>query len=741
MPRPLALILVAFGLLAGLYSVTTPAFETPDEIWHFAYVHHLRTQGSLPVSQPDTPGLWRQQGVQAPGYYLLAALVTAWVDVDDFPAIYARANPHAALGRPDAPTNRNYLIHHFDQEGFPWQGTFLALHLARFLSVVLAGVTLWAVHGTLTPFVGPGRALGATALLAATPQFLFIGAAASNDNAIQAGAALVLWQVTRTLTGPREAWHAPGPWLRLGVFLGLALLAKLSGLGLVGVVGLAILWAAWQVRSVRLGVWAVLWVAGPALLIAGWWYARNALLYGDPLAWNIWRENILLRIAPADWRTILGELEGLERSYWGLFGWFNVPYPGWVYGLFRVVEGVALVGLVVAGVRWVPSGLRGLREDRDRTAAAGLLLLWLLVLTLSWLRFMRIAPAAQGRYFFPAASSLLLLWVWSCWWGLGPRLGRIWATATVAGLAVLALVTPFWILRPAYTPPPMRPATDTPPLAVFGLGRPQVGLVAVDGVPSQIRPGQAITLDLTWRVLGRMERDYSVFVHLVDPVGIPVAQVDTLPGGGLWATSRWRPGTELRDRYVLRVPETVYTPSQVRWVVGLYHAPSGERLAQLQPLGPPEQTEALIGHSALVPREESPVPNPIQVAFADNISLVGYAFSHRRLTPGQPVTVTLYWQARGPVSQEYTTFAHLLDGQFAMFGGHDGVPSPPTSAWLPGQVVEDVHTFQVPPETPPGLYRFEVGLYTRPDLRRLAVLDPAGAEGADRVILGPVRVE
>ncbi len=740
MPRPLALILVGFGLLAGLYSVTTPAFEAPDEIWHFAYIHHLQTQGSLPVSQPDTPGLWRQQGVQAPGYYLLAALVTAWVDVDDFPDIYARANPHAALGRPDAWANRNYLIHYFDQERFPWQGTFLALHLVRFLSTVLGGVTLWAVHGTLVPLVGREQALWATALLAATPQFLFIGAAASNDNAIQAAAALVLWQGTRILTGPREAWTRPGPWLRLGGFLGLALLAKLSGLALTGVAGLAVLWVAWRARSIRLGVQAALWVAGPALLIAGWWYVRNARLYGDPLAWNIWQQNILLRVAPAEGRTILGELESLERSYWGLFGWFNVPYPEWVYRLFRGVEGVVLVGLVAAGARWIASGFRGLRGNWDRAAAVGLLLLWLLALTLSWLRFMRIAPAAQGRYFFPAASSLLLLWAWSGWWGFGKRLGQAWAAVTVAALAVLALVTPFWILRPAYTPPPMRPATETPPLAVFGRGRPQVGLVASGEVPPRLQPGQAVTLELTWRVLDRVDRDYSVFIHLVDSLGIPVAQVDTLPGGGLWATSRWRPGTELRDRYVLRIPETVYTPNQVRWVVGLYHAASGERLGRLPSRGP-EGDVVSVGSSALVPRRESPVPNPIQVAFEDNISLVGYAFSRRRLAPGQTVTVTLYWQARGPVGQDYTTFAHLLDDRFAMFGGHDGAPSPPTSAWLPGQMVADVHTFQVPRETPPGLYRFEVGLYTWPDLRRLAVLDPAGAEGADRVLLGPVQVE
>ncbi|RME56763.1 MAG: phospholipid carrier-dependent glycosyltransferase, partial [Caldilineae bacterium] len=348
-------------LLAGAYSVVTPAFETPDEIWHFAYIHHLHTERALPVSAPQTTALWRQQGVQAPGYYLAVALLTAWVDASDFPTIYDRANPHAAIGRPGTADNRNYLVHHFPEESFPWRGVFLALHLARFLSVLLAAVTLWAVYGLLAPLVGERLALLATAGLAFTPQFLFVSAAASNDNAINAAAALVLWQLTRLLTGPAQRWRSWRAWGLLGVFLGAALLAKLSGLALVGVVGAAALWMAWRVRSFRLLVRAALACGLPALVLAGWWYVRNWRLYGDPLAWNIWQQNILLRVIPADWRTILAELESLERSYWGLFGWFNVPYPEWVYWAFRGVEVMVALGLLAALLRGVCP------EKKDRT--------------------------------------------------------------------------------------------------------------------------------------------------------------------------------------------------------------------------------------------------------------------------------------------------------------------------------------------------------------------------------------
>ncbi|MGB4979049.1 MAG: glycosyltransferase family 39 protein, partial [Anaerolineae bacterium] len=205
--RGLAVILLLFVLVAGNYSVTTPAFEAPDEIWHMAFVQHVASGQGLPVSAPQTTALWRQQGVQSPLYYLAAAGLTAWVDQSDFPALYARANPHAAIGQPDAVANRNYLIHHDTDrsgpgEAWPWRGSILALHLVRFFSILLGALAIWATYQTLALIVGAQPALLGAALVAFIPQFVFISAAASNDNAINALAALVLWRVVHLVAAP-----------------------------------------------------------------------------------------------------------------------------------------------------------------------------------------------------------------------------------------------------------------------------------------------------------------------------------------------------------------------------------------------------------------------------------------------------------------------------------------------------------------------------------------------------------
>lgn len=731
------LLLALFVLLAGVYSVVTPAFETPDEIWHYAFIHHVANGQGLPVAEPNSQALWRQQGTQAPAYYLLAAALTAWIDTRDFPALYARANPHAAIGLPDAPANRNYLIHHPD-EHWPWRGSILALHVARFLSVLLGAITLWAGYHTARLLVGPRAALAGTALMAFTPQFLFISAAASNDNAVNAAAAVTLWLVTALVVHPPATTVERRRRLAaLGLALGVAALSKLSALGLLGVAGLALLYWAWRARAGRFLFEAALWCGLPALAVAGWWYARNQLLYGDLLAWNLWEANILLRVQRAGWETILGETGSLFRSYWGLFGWLNVAYPRWVYDGF-----VALTLVVVAGVAWQAGrGLRHLRRPDGRTVAALLLLLWLAVLTVSWLRFMIVAPAAQGRYFFPAAPTLIWLAA------LGLSAWRAWRVEVLAppALALLAAITPFWIIAPAYRPPPTLaalPATLTPLQVESGAGMTLAGALLEEVT---VLPGATLTLTVAWRADHAPDRDWSVFVHLVDTDGLMVAQADTMPGGGLAPTSTWRPGDLRVDHYRLRVPLTAYTPNQAHWRIGLYdpYAPGQPRAglrATTLPPGMRLSSDALDFGAITIATPPGAAPNPVAVEFGDNITLAGYRFSARRFAPGDTFTMTLYWQVRGPVTQDYTTFVHLLDQEFAMFGGHDGRPQPPTPEWMPGVLIEDRHTFVVPPETPPGSYQVELGLYTRPDFSRLRVMTEAGAAGADRLLLGPLEV-
>ena len=108
----------------------------------------------------------------------------------------------------------------------------------------------------------------------------------------------------------------------------------------------------------------------------------------------------------------------------------------------------------------------------------------------------------------------------------------------------------------------------------------------------------------------------------------------------------------------MQIPVTAYTPDRGRWVVGLYDAlvPDQPQLAITSATGAATgagtDTEAddraLRFGAVTIATPPGTTPNPVDVAFGDNVTLAGYTFSRRRVHAGDAFTVTLYWRARGP---------------------------------------------------------------------------------------------
>ncbi|HEV8639071.1 MAG TPA: glycosyltransferase family 39 protein [Chloroflexota bacterium] len=88
--------------------------------------------------------------------------------------------------------------------------------------------------------------------------------------------------------------------------------------------------------------------------------------------------------------------------------------------------------------------------------------------------------------------------------------------------------------------------------------------------------GATLTVAPRWYVEAAPERDYTVFVHLVDAGGKLVANGDAPPLGGGYPTSVWEPGEQIADGYRIMVPDGLRGPA--RLVVGLYRPDTGERL-------------------------------------------------------------------------------------------------------------------------------------------------------------------
>ncbi len=388
----IAVVLVVFLVTGAVYSVVTPVFEAPDEPWHYAYAVHLADNGSLPVQCLGQDQPWRQEGSQPPLYYALGALWLRPLDLGGAEHI-ATYSPHVELGMPSARANVN-MVPHDDSEGYPYRGHVLGVHLLRILSVLLSAGTVWLTYRLALELL-PSRqwlAVGAAAINAFAPQFLFIGSSVSNDNAITFLASLALWLLVRFVKGERGVRDL----MWLGLVLGLAALAKLSGLGLWALAGVTFLWLAWRERSLREVAWQSAVVFAVAMLLSGWRYVRNWMLYGDPTGLNVMLQIVGRRPHVPDIWGLLSEVRRLAVSYWAVFEWFSILADRWVYAVFDVI-------LVAAALSWV-IGLARCLSGRwgGVDVRFALLALWSGIVFFSLARWTRLTPATQGRLLFPA---------------------------------------------------------------------------------------------------------------------------------------------------------------------------------------------------------------------------------------------------------------------------------------------------------------------------------------------------
>ncbi len=112
----------------------------------------------------------------------------------------------------------------------------------------------------------------------------------------------------------------------------------------------------------------------------------------------------------------------------------------------------------------------------------------------------------------------------------------------------------------------------------------EVALVGYSLENPKVEPGDVIRLPFYWQALTEMERDYTVFVHLLDAKGEVQAQRDSQPVGGYCPTSTWREGEEVKDNYGLSLPPDLPAGEYVI-VMGMYEGATGTRLPVLDETG------------------------------------------------------------------------------------------------------------------------------------------------------------
>ncbi|MEZ4735738.1 MAG: DUF2142 domain-containing protein [Caldilineaceae bacterium] len=759
------LLMAILGLFLGLglwYSLATPPFETPDEVYHYAFVRHLAAGNGLPVQNPAVEEAWSHEGSQAPLYYWLVGRLTAAIDQRDFAQLNI-PNPRANIGDPLFPGNKNFML--YSAAWRPLQGANLALHIGRWVSLALGCLTLWLIYRIAhLAFADAAQRnqrwflslpLLTVLWVATIPQFTFISAACSNDSMVIVASTATVYWLARLVTKAQRASITLADWVVLGVLVGLAALSKLQGLGLLPLVGVATLIIAGQRRDWRVPLRAVLPVTLPVLLVAGWWYWRNYTLYGDLFGVTNLLANNGLREDAVRWRNFWGEFRGLRYSFWGLFGWFNMLLPAPVY-LF--LDSVTVIALAGAPLAW---GVNRRQAHGPSAAHAVRLLLlgWMLISIALLIYWLNQATSSQGRLFFPALSAFAILLIWGLhsWVRYLPQRVQplVWSITplVMVGCSLYALT----VLFPAGYQAP-RPVAAIPPTAqpidvVYG-DKDQIHLLALDLPTDRFRPGDRVPVTLYLQAQAPVTEDYQLFIQLLDEAGKEVGNLTTHPGWGRNPTSLWQPGAIYADAYPVLIHRKLDggAPLLARVYIGfvdprtetsgrfpvLAHTSDGTRIAE----GP------FLGYVAISPSQPPSVDLaqmlPHGAQFGNVIQLTAVDFPAQMTLEGSsPFTVTLVWDAIGTPATDYTAFVHLLDDAQTRAGGFDQAPALrfPTRYWRAGDRI--VSQFALTPP-PAGEFMVWVGLYEAESggALRLPITAAAGqVTGDGQVLLGTIQVE
>jgi Dolichyl-phosphate-mannose-protein mannosyltransferase len=581
-----ALILMAYLLICIAQNAALPLFEGADEGSHFVHLNYVAEHGRLPDLNVEMPDY---ESAQPPLYYFMAGALIAPLDRSNA-AELTRLNPdwHDTSINPNRMHDSvvNLYLPSPDAD-WPWRKAALAGHLARYFSALLGAVTLLCTHAISMRLFAEARArrwisfspapaaLLAMAGVAFSSKFLYISNIISNDNGVAMFSALAIlailnrWQELR-LRGA----------LFIGLLIGCAVLTKLNGLALLAPAGWLILiqarrntgnspvWSGPAMRHVfRLSVC----LGAGLFLVTGWWFARNVVMYGDPLGWDEVKlaNTFMFRGEPL---PLANMLLAPFMIIWTVSSLGNGILPQTESRLPFIV--FAIIG----SVAWLWRTTRSARRHTLRAnltspfAALGLWFIAYIVLYVPWLRQYQFTE--DSRLFLPlfAAMPAVLIMGWHFVLS-GARLQRIQRAAAllVGGIVLVnAAMHPFTSVAKAYAAPAYLPEDK---LAAFGAGERHEFDAGIGVLHAQAwEQENTVRINLVWGATQPITHSYWLNMQVLGPGDRIIAQRWVIPYNGRFSTARWKPGRFFEEEQRVPVTPELGQPQRLRLM--LYPKPS-----------------------------------------------------------------------------------------------------------------------------------------------------------------------
>jgi len=559
----LALLISAYMLLAVVYGVIVPVGEGVDEIPHFAYVRYLKEGNGLPIQSFDPGQSPVFMGHHPPLYYLLGGALIGWIDTSDYSQVLI-PNPHFVWSENDGRNGWNVYLH-FGQETFPYQGTIFAIHVLRVWSTVMGAVAVWAIYRAALLVTRRSDLAFATAgITAFNPSFLFMTSTVHHDSLMaMIGAVSLLWLV-RAIDRPLS-WKG---YVTGGMLLAAGLLTKLSGLSLIVLFGMVIAWIGWRQRSWRALLVSGLIVYGAAVLLAGWWYVRNQMLYGDLLGWDLFlsTQRHMVRAGPYGWVDFVLFITQLQRTYWGAFGYMHITLPAPIYNTLWVVAGIACIGAAAVAFR----NRRRMPLHEPSGMMWAVLLAAIVLWFASFVRFsIATVGAGHGRYLFPVSGAVSLLIVVGLGQLVPGRLRSLPGLVLTGIMFAYAAVAPFVFIQPLYTMPQIADADEVNSAALVNVDfGGALRLVAYRTDAESLTPGTDVHIDFYWQALGSSRPDFFTEIIIVDREDNLIGRSRRWPADNGTSIMVWNPDTVYTDRRTFRVADAALAgPALIKLIV------------------------------------------------------------------------------------------------------------------------------------------------------------------------------
>ncbi len=657
--------LLLFFWFAVHMSLALPAFEGPDEVWHFGYIADLRQKNSLPNPSRFADFYAGHESAQPPLYYLAVA---GWSVLGPAHQWEGERLPNPWPPGPTQNDNRN--LHLYGDTHIPQQPAIeAALHWMRFMSVFMGMLAVAVAFRAARDLFAGGRVIFVGVLFAFNPTLIHTFAVLGNDAAALLFGAVAVWGLLRL---PRQS-------LFFGLMLGLGGLSKAGNLLFIGLASVMIVLRMWRQPSGIIIMRTGLLFFGVALLVCGPWYLYGALRFGDPLGTAPhlampWAFDPPRPLGEA----LLAELPTLP-TVWASFGSSpaGVFAPAWSYFVPLLLLMVVVLG-----------------KHRLRPLQGAILLLTCAGMFAAYGRWAMTFTAVGGRLVLPGWLAFAVL--------VGAGLPRRLLPMSAA-LVIFAAMVAGWLTVPAAYG------------VFFGhrIGGLQGGPLRYDDIEfigyrieqARLNPANQPPLDVTlcWRSLREDDP-----LPVTNPFTFALLDGEVVFGGreslfGMGSYTLWRPGRAFCDRFAMPFEQPPQPATAYRVTVGVFD------VARDAPLPTSDGGSPLVGWIAA---SGPPLPEPtsVEAAFERDLLLLSAEITETSDT----LSITTAWGTREWAARPLSQFVHLLDSDTTIVGQSDtplGGNRYPSFLW--GQN-ERTYTQMVQidvAELPRGQYCAQMGLY------------------------------